>query len=218
MPSVLMVLTSHDRIDDQHATGVWFEEFAVPYRLFREQGYRVIVASTRGGRVPVDPRSAPAHPDTAAREAQLVLERSLPLAEMNAGEFDAVFFPGGHGTMYDLPENPLVTRLLERFALDDKVIAAVCHGPAALVGPTRADGRPLVEGRSMAAFTNAEERAVELAARMPFLLETRLKDLGAHLRIASEWSDNVVVDGRLVTGQNPQSSATAARKVIELLA
>jgi putative intracellular protease/amidase len=216
--SVLMVLTSHDRIDDQHATGVWFEEFAVPYRLFRAQGYRVTVASTRGGRVPVDPRSAPDHPDTAAREALLALERSTALAAVKEADFDAVFFPGGHGTMYDLPENPEVTHLVERFAIEDKVIAAVCHGPAALVGPTRRDGRPLVEGRHIAAFTNAEERAVELEQRMPFLLETRLKDLGAQVDVAPPWSDQVVVDGHLITGQNPQSSGSAARKVIELLA
>lgn len=215
--SILMVLTSHDRIDDKHATGVWFEEFAVPYRLFREQGYRVSVASTRGGRVPIDPRSRPEHPDTAAREALLALERTISLAEMEGADFDALFFPGGHGTLYDLPENPRVTRLVERFAVDDKIIAAVCHGPAALIGPTRKDGRPLVEGRSVAAFTNEEERAVELDQRVPFLLETSLKDLGAAVNVAPPWTDNVVVDGRLVTGQNPQSSGTAAKKVIELL-
>jgi putative intracellular protease/amidase len=168
--------------------------------------------------VPIDPRSQPEHPDTAAREALLALERSVPLAEVDAGDFDAAFFPGGHGTMYDLPENPLVTRLVERLALEDKIIAAVCHGPAALIGPTRADGRPWVEGRHLAAFTNEEERAVNLEQRMPFLLETRLKDLGAELKIAPQWSNNVVVDGHLITGQNPQSSGTAAKKVIELLA
>ena len=216
--AVLMVLTSHDRIDDQHATGVWFEEFAVPYRMFRDNSFRVIVASTRGGMVPLDPRSRPNQPDAAAREALLILERSVPLATVNPEDFDAVFFPGGHGTMYDLPENPEVTRLVERFSMDNKVIAAVCHGPAALVGPTRADGHPLVEGRHLTAFTNAEERDVDLEQRMPFLLETKLKDLGAQVEVAPRWADHVVVDGHLITGQNPQSSGSAARKIIEMLA
>jgi putative intracellular protease/amidase len=160
----------------------------------------------------------PVDPDTPAREALLALERSVALSEVTAEEFDAVFFPGGHGTMYDFPENPQVTRLVEQFAMAGKVIAAVCHGPAALIGPTKVDGRPLVEGRRLAAFTNEEERAVDLLQRMPFLLETSLKDLGAEMQIAPQWSDNVVVDGHLITGQNPQSSGTAARKVIELLA
>lgn len=214
--SVLMVLTSHDRIDDEHETGVWFEEFAAPYQLFSEAGYAVTVASTKGGPVPVDPRSFPETPTDAERKALEILGRTVSLREVKE-DFDAVFFPGGHGTMYDLPENPYVTELVERFARDDKVIGAVCHGPAALVGPRRADGTPFVSGRRIAAFTNREEADVGLDRVMPFLLETQLKDMGAQVATADNWADNVVVDGKLVTGQNPQSSAHAAREIIRLL-
>lgn len=214
--SVLMVLTSHDRVDNEHETGVWFEEFAAPYQLFNEAGYEVTVVSTKGGQVPIDPRSYPEAPDDSEKEALDTLQHTLPLAEV-AEDFDAVFFPGGHGTMYDLPENPYVTELVERFARDDKVIGAVCHGPAALVGPRRADGVPFVSGRRIAAFTNREEAEVGLDRVMPFLLETQLKDIGAQVVTADNWDDNVVVDGKLVTGQNPQSSAHAAREIIRLL-
>lgn len=214
--SVLMVLTSHDRIDDEHETGVWLEEFAAPYQLFSEAGYSVTVASTKGGPVPVDPRSFPESPSDIERKALDRLKDTVSLRDV-AGDFDAVFFPGGHGTMYDLPENPYVTELVERFARDDKVIGAVCHGPAALVGPRRADGTPFVSGRRIAAFTNGEEAEVGLDRVMPFLLETQLKDMGAQVATDHNWADNVVVDGKLVTGQNPQSSAHAAREIIRLL-
>lgn len=217
--SVLMVLTSHDRVDNEHETGVWFEEFAAPYQLFNEAGYEVTVASTKGGRVPIDPRSLPENPTGADRQAKDILEHTAPLSEFSGStrDFDAVFFPGGHGTMYDLPENPYVTEVVERFAHDDKVIGAVCHGPAALVGPRRADGVPFVSGRRIAAFTNREEAEVGLDRVMPFLLETQLKDIGAQVVDAPPWADNVVVDGKLVTGQNSQSSAHAAREIIRIL-
>jgi len=214
--SVLMILTSHDRVDDEHETGVWFDEFAAPYQLFNQAGYEVTVASTKGGRVPIDPQSAPQNPTPDERESLQTLEHTLPLAEVE-GDFDAVFFPGGHGTMYDFPENPYVSEWVERLARDDKVIGAVCHGPAALVGPQTADGTPFVSGRRIAAFTNAEEAEVGLDRVMPFLLETQLKDNGARVVSGDPWADNVVVDGKMVTGQNPQSSAHAAREMIRLL-
>lgn len=128
-----------------------------------------------------------------------------------------MFFPGGHGTMFDLPDNPEVQRLVAEFAQADKVLASVCHGPACLVGALLRDGTPVVKGRKVTAFTDDEERAVELDRHMPFLLETRLRELGAVFVPAANWQDNVVVDGKLVTGQNPQSSASAAWAVIELL-
>ncbi|HKJ09257.1 MAG TPA: type 1 glutamine amidotransferase domain-containing protein [Gammaproteobacteria bacterium] len=215
---VLMVLTSHDRIDDEHPTGLWFEEFAVPYQRFRGHGYGVAVASIRGGAVPIDPRSMPEDPDAPGTRLSLdALDKTLALPGVELDAFDAVFFPGGHGTMYDLPGDPAVARLISTFAEQDKVVAAVCHGPAAFVAATRSDGAPFLTGRRVAAFTNAEERAVELDALMPFLLESRLRELGAEVETGPDWSDHVVVDGRLVTGQNPQSSASAAEAVIELL-
>lgn len=217
--SVLMIVTSHGAIDAGHPTGLWFEEFAAPYALFRSRGYAITVASPKGGEAPIDPRSLEDYrptPDNEAARAALRNTRALD-AGVRAAQFDAVFFPGGHGTMFDLPDNAEVQRLVSEFAQEDKVLASVCHGPACLVGARLRDGTALVKGRRVTAFTDAEERAVELDRRMPFLLESRLRELGAQFVPAENWKDNVVVDGRLVTGQNPQSSASAARAVIDLL-
>lgn len=217
--SVLIVVTSHDHLNSEHATGLWFEEFATPYRLFAAQGYEITVASTKGGKAPVDPDSMPAALTPEDREILDLLEHTLPLHEVDEEleVFDAVFFPGGHGTMFDLPDNADVARLLTEFSEEDKIIASVCHGPAALVGARRADGTPLVKGRKVAAFTNEEEAVVELDKIVPFLLESRLRELGAEVDTRPAWSDHVVVDGKLVTGQNPQSSDQTAREVIRLL-
>lgn len=218
-PSVLMVVTSHSRIDQGHPTGLWFEEFAVPYGLFRERGYGITVASPRGGDVPIDPGSMEGVATGPGNElAFAALKDTRPLdASLRADDFDAIFFPGGHGTMFDLPDNPRVQRLVTEFAQRNKVLASVCHGPACLVGALLRDGTPLVKGRRLTAFTDNEERAVELDGKMPFLLETRLRELGAEFVPAENWHDNVVVDGHLVTGQNPQSSAGVAQAVIRLI-
>ena len=217
--SVLMIVTSHGRIDEQHPTGLWFEEFAAPYTLFKQAGYGVAVASPAGGDTPIDPRSLEAYEATPENEAAKAALQQLPgLTEgFTADDYDAVFFPGGHGTMFDLPDNPQVQRLIKEFQVRNKVIAAVCHGPACLVNVALSNGEPLVRGRRVAAFTDSEERAVELDQAMPFLLESRLRQQGAEVVTAQDWQDHVVVDGNLVTGQNPQSSASAARAVLELL-
>jgi putative intracellular protease/amidase len=219
IPSILIVVTSHAAIDDTHPTGLWFEEFAIPYTLFRRQGYVVTAASPRGGETPIDPASLEAYeetPDNAAAKEALRHTRALD-GTVGAADFDAVFFPGGHGTMFDLPDNPEVQRLVAGCVDAGKILAAVCHGPAGLV-KAAVGGVPLVKGRKLAAFTDAEEREVQLDKKMPFLLESRLRELGAEVVTAANWQDNVVVDGRLVTGQNPQSSASAAEAVIRLLA
>ncbi|MGB5607106.1 MAG: type 1 glutamine amidotransferase domain-containing protein [Gammaproteobacteria bacterium] len=219
-PSILMVVTSHNRIDDEHeSTGLWFEEFAVPYRMFTGKGYAIIVASPLGGEAPIDFRSLEGYnpcPENERARAMLRNTRALD-ASFTAADYDAIFFPGGHGTMFDLPDNPEVQRLIGEFARQDKVIASVCHGPACLVGAMLADGTALVKGRKLTAFTNNEEKAVGLDTAMPFLLESRLRELGAEFVPAGDWSDNIVVDGKLVTGQNPQSSGSAAQAVIDLL-
>ncbi|ALP54512.1 glutamine amidotransferase [Candidatus Tenderia electrophaga] len=217
--SILIIVTSHGRIDAQHRTGLWFEEFAAPYTLFKQAGYQVTVASPAGGDTPIDPRSLEGYEATPENEAaQSALQQRPHLDEgFTADDYDAVFFPGGHGTMFDLPDSPQVQRLVKEFFVRNKVIAAVCHGPACLVNVVRKDGEPLVRGKRIAAFTDSEERAVELDQAMPFLLESKLREQGAHVVAAEDWQDNVVVDGNLVTGQNPQSSASAARAVIELL-
>ncbi|PLX84733.1 MAG: glutamine amidotransferase [Desulfuromonas sp.] len=216
--SILFVVTNCDRIDSDHPTGLWLEEFAVPFEAFREAGFDVEVASPGGGSAPIDPRSTPPEEQkeqwAAARKA---LEKTRPLNRVDSAPFEALFLPGGHGTMFDLPECKALQRLLETFEGQEKVIAAVCHGPAGLVGALGKDGRPLVAGRTLTAFTDAEEKTVELDGLMPFLLESRLRELGAKFVTGSNWQDHVERDGNLITGQNPQSSASTARAVLELL-
>lgn len=217
--SILIIVTSHDQIDEQHRTGLWFEEFAVPYSLFKQQGYEVTVASPRGGDTPIDPQSLENYEATPENEAaKTALKQLPPLNEqLSADDFDVVFFPGGHGTMFDLPDNTQVQRLIKAFHEQGKVIAAVCHGPACLVNVELNNGAPLVQGKHVTAFTDSEEHAVELDQAMPFLLQTKLQKQGARFESAADWQDNVVVDGLLVTGQNPQSSASTASAVIKLL-
>jgi putative intracellular protease/amidase len=218
IPSILIVVTSHAAIDDTHPTGLWFEEFATPYTLFRRQGYLVTVASPRGGETPIDPASLDADeetPDHAAAKEALRQTRALD-GSVQAADFDAVFFPGGHGTMFDLPGNPEVQRLVVDCLDGGRILAAVCHGPACLVNAV-VQGAPLVKGRKLTAFTDAEEREVQLDRKMPFLLESRLRELGAKVVTAANWQDHVVVYDRLVTGQNPQSSGSTARAIIRLL-
>ncbi|QBQ55028.1 type 1 glutamine amidotransferase domain-containing protein [Nitrosococcus wardiae] len=217
--SILMVVTSHDAIDRKHPTGLWFEEFSVPYTLFRNQGYAITVASPKGGDAPIDPRSLEEYEATVANEAaRTALKGTRRLdSSLQTADFDALFFCGGHGTMFDLPDNADVQRWVAEFVRADKVLASVCHGPACLVGASLRDGTPVVKGRRVTSFTDQEERAVALDRHMPFLLESRLRELGAEFVPAANWQDNVVVDGNLITGQNPQSSASAARAVIWLL-
>ncbi len=215
--TILMVVTSHDRIDEAHSTGLWLEEFAEPYELFVAAGHQVTVASPKGGAAPVDPRSA-GDTERFAADTVAVLQQTVPLASLDPAGFDAVFFPGGHGTMFDFPDDPAVVRTVNHAIAADLPLALVCHGPAALVGAVKPDGSPAVAGRLVTGFTNAEEEAVELTDAMPFLLETRLAELGATFVGEANFVEHVVVDGNLVTGQNPASSAAAARALLERLA
>ena len=218
MKQVLIIVTSASELSPGEATGVWLEEFAVPYLAFTGQGFNVNVASIRGGRAPIDPRSEPS-PEmrTAWKPAIEALENTASLGSLDPADFDAVFLPGGHGTMIDFPESDELQLLLRGFAEGDKVIAAVCHGPASLANVTMADGRPLVAGKVLTGFTNQEESAAGLSDSMPFLLESRLRDQGAQFIAKPEWSDHVEVDGRLITGQNPQSTRRIAQTLIEAL-
>ena len=215
--NILMVVTNQDEIDASHPTGLWFEEFAVPYQAFRQGGLGVTVASPAGGRAPIDPRSTPdAEQAEKHAEALQALENTQPLHSVEADDYDAIFFPGGHGAMFDMPD-AAVGRVVGHFADAGKVVAALCHGPAALVTATRSDGTPVVKGYKVTGFTNEEERAVQLDQLVPFLLETRLRELGAEYVPSPMWNDHVVVDGNLITGQNPRSSASTAQAVIEAL-
>ncbi len=215
---ILLVVTGHDHVDATHRTGVWFEEFADPYRMFQAQGLDITIASPRGGSVPLDPRSEPKGKEIEkTAEARAALQQTIALSEISADQFDAVYIPGGHGAMFDLSEDGTLEHLLGDFARQDKVIASVCHGLAGLVKARRVDGAPLVAGKTITSFTNSEERLGGLDPLMPFLLESRLRELGANFVVQPNWSDHIERDGKLITGQNPQSSRSLAQAIIEAL-
>jgi putative intracellular protease/amidase len=215
--SILMVVTSHSYIDNDHPTGIWLEEFALPYELFTAAGHHVTVASPRGGKAPLDPGSTAEAESTYQPETLFALEDTIGLAGLDLNAFDAVFFPGGHGTMFDLPDNEAVAAAASYFIANDKPSAFICHGPAALVNATLPDGTPVVAGRTVTGFTNAEEDAVQLTDKMPFLLETKLKELGAEFRGVDNFAEHIITDGNLITGQNPASSKAAAQALLKQL-
>lgn len=215
---ILMVVTTADKMNEDHKTGIWLSEFGEAYVEFANQGYEITVASPQGGKAPIDDRSLEGEVSKEILDTAQYLENTLKLDIIeDATQFDAVFLPGGHGTMFDLPNNKKLGELIRTAYENNKVVAAVCHGPAGLVGVSLSDGTPLVKGKTVAAFTNAEERETTLDRFMPFLLETRLRDLGANVVTASNWADNVQATDNLITGQNPQSTTSVAKKVIKQL-
>lgn len=215
---LLMLVTSASQMGQGQQTGLWLEEFAVPYLLFREQGIPLVVASPRGGKIPVDPNSIPDDDQKESwTDAIAALEDTMALESVWEDAFSGVFVPGGHGAMFDMPDNSLVAAVMERTWNAGGLLAAVCHGPAALVGVRNEDGTPLVQNRTVACFTNDEEREVGLDDVMPFLLASRLEELGAKLDLADKFVAHAVTDGKLVTGQNPQSSDVVAQAVIASL-
>jgi putative intracellular protease/amidase len=225
-PHILVVLTSHDTLGRTgEKTGFWLEEFASPYYVFKDAGAAITLASIKGGQPPIDPKSSLPEWQTDAtrrfnadREGLAALAATGKVADLDASGYDMIFFPGGHGPMWDYPGNEALAHLIEAFDEEEKIVAAVCHGPVALVSAKRADGKPLVAGRKVSAFTNGEEAAVGLTDVVPFLLEDRLRDLGAVIQNGADFTVNVVADGNLVTGQNPQSSEEAAHVVLRLFA
>lgn len=222
---ILMVLTSHDRLGDTgKKTGFWLEEFAAPYYVFKDAGATLTLASPSGGQPPLDPKSDAPEAQTPATErfrndpdAQKALAQTRPLADVREDEFDAVFYPGGHGPLWDLAEDSASIDLLEAFDRADKPMGLVCHAPAALRRVRDADGQPLVQGRSVTGFSNSEEAGVELTDVVPFLLEDEMRKLGAIYEKGPDWSSHVVIDRQLVTGQNPASSEAAAKALVRLL-
>lgn len=222
---ILMVLTSHDRLGDTgKPTGFWLEEFAAPWYVFQDAGAEVSLASPAGGQPPIDPISDTDDAQTPATErfkqdsdAQHALANTARLAEMRAEDFDALFYPGGHGPLWDLAEDPASIDLIETFARQDKIIGAVCHAPGVLRHVRTPEGTPWVAGRRMTGFTNSEEQAVGLTDIVPFLVEDMLQDNGAEFSRGDDWASHVITDGRLVTGQNPASSEATARSVLDLL-
>ncbi|ELK47504.1 type 1 glutamine amidotransferase domain-containing protein [Halobacillus sp. ACCC02827] len=214
---VLMIVTNHDQITEGKTTGIWLSEFGEAYNEFKKQGYEVTVASPKGGLSPVDPASVSEDEPQEILDTKPHLEDTLPLSDVEADGFDAVFLPGGHGTMFDFPDNEKLQQLLRSFYESDKTVAAVCHGPAGLVGATLSSGEPLVKGKRVSAFTDAEEADTTLDAYMPFLLESKLNELGATVLTGPNWSTHVEVDGNLITGQNPQSTEAVAKEVVKHL-
>jgi putative intracellular protease/amidase len=217
IPDILIVVTSNGRVGDQE-TGLWLEELEKPYRIFREHGFGITIASTEGGEVPLDPNSLSGHgEDVPGKEMMALLKKTARLSEVDANTYDALFFPGGHGTMGDLPQDESVASAVGRFIEEGKIVAAVCHGPAALVGARLSDNSPAVKGRKLTSFTDNEEREMGLEEKVPFLLQSKLSDLGASFEEAPNWSDHVVVDENLITGQNPQSAESIALEVVKSL-
>jgi len=212
--AVLVIVTSHDRVADGMRTGVWLEEFAIPYERFLAKGYAVTIASPAGGETPIDARSLKSINTEKHAGAIDALMMTTALAEVDPDGFDAVFVPGGHGPMFDLANNPRVAAVIASFFEAGKPVASLCHGPACLVGVKLADGRALVDGRRLTAFSDAEERQAGLDVHMPFLLESALRKAGARYEAAEAWQKKVVVDHQLITGQNPASSAEVAENLI----
>ncbi len=220
MSKILIVTTSHNRFgkDDSHPTGVWFEEFAVPYIEFSQSGVEITISSPQGGTIPIDPRSLPTpEQEKLWQPALIAAQHTIKLSEVQSTDFDAIFLPGGHGPMFDLPDNLELQKLLREFEEQGKIISAVCHGPAGLVGATLADGTPLVRGKIVTAYTNVEEVAAKLDQDVPFSLEDRLRELGAEFIAHPPKADHVERDGKLITGQNPNSSASIAQWVLATL-
>jgi len=219
---ILMVLTSHDQLGNTGLkTGFWLEEFAAPYYVFKDAKADITIASPRGGQPPLDPKSDEPDFQTAATArfkedagAQAALASSLKLADISADDFDAVFYPGGHGPLWDLCEDRDSVALIERMSVAGKMVAAVCHAPAVFRLARGPDGSALVEGKSVTGFSNSEEAAVELTDIVPFLLENELLMLGANYSKSADWYPYVVTDGNLITGQNPASSAAVAEALL----
>jgi len=222
---LLMVLTSHDQLGDTgRKTGFWLEEFAAPYFVFRDAGVELTLASPRGGQPPVDPKSDVPENQTPAmarfkedKTAQKALSQTAKLADMKTEDFDTIFYVGGHGPMWDLAESSVSIALLESFYNSDKPIALVCHSPGVLRHVIY-KGAPLVKGKRVTGFTNEEEAEVQLTEVVPFLVEDELTRLGAIFEKVPNWQPFSIVDGRLITGQNPASSTSAAQALLKFFA
>lgn len=223
--TILMVLTSQSVMEGSgRATGWWLEEMAAPYKIFRDAGFDVMVASLQGGAAPLDPVSASKEYQTPFSrwfeknaEAQQAVTETVALANVKADDFDALFFPGGHGPLYDLAESDECARLIEEFYNVGKVVGAVCHGPAALRKARNMDGEPLVKGKRITAFSNSEEQAVGLEHVVPYLLESSLRKLGAVFQKGKDFTPYVEEDDNLLTGQNPMSSQLLAELFVKKL-
>lgn len=222
---ILFVLTSHDQLGDTgKKTGFWVEEFAAPYYALLDKGAEITVATPKGGQAPIDPSSDTEDSQTKDtkrfkedKEAQEVIANTKVLADVNANDFDAVFYPGGHGPLWDLANDLTSVKLIEAFNEQEKPIAFVCHAPAALKRVSGTDGKPLVKGKKVTGFTNSEEEAVQLTEIVPFLVEDMLQENGGIYSKKEDWAAYAVQEGNLITGQNPASSELVAEKLLAAL-
>jgi putative intracellular protease/amidase len=222
---ILMVLTSHDQLGNTgKKTGFWLEEFAAPYYAFKDAGAQLTLASPKGGQPPLDPKSDEPDAQTEATErfrkdsaAQSALASTVLLSSVKAGDYDAIFYPGGHGPLWDLAEDKHSVALIEAFYNAGKPVAAVCHAPGVLRHARSADGQPLVKGKQVTGFTNSEEDAVQLTDVVPFLVEDELKAKGGIFSKGPDWASHVLTDGLLLTGQNPASSQATAEALLAKL-
>ncbi len=222
---ILIVLTSHSALGNTgEKTGFWVEEFANPYYFLADAGADITIASPKGGQPPVDPKSETADTQTASTERyykdNVLLDKvahSLKLSDVKEKDYDAVFYPGGHGPLWDLATDKISIKLIEDFYNHQKPIAFVCHAPAALINTKAENGQPLVKGKNLTGFSNTEEEAVKLTEVVPFLLEDELKKQGAHYFKDKDWTSFVKQDGLLITGQNPTSSEAVAKLLLHTL-
>ncbi|MEH0155422.1 type 1 glutamine amidotransferase domain-containing protein [Limibacter armeniacum] len=221
---VLFVLTSHEKLGNTgEKTGFWVEEFAAPYYVLTDAGVDVTLASPKGGQPPIDPKSETEDFSTPAtkrfdsdKETKEKLAHTFKLRDVKESNYDAIFYPGGHGPLWDLHSDQDSINLIEDFYSNGKPVAAVCHAPTVLLN-VDIDGKPLVNGKNVTGFANTEEEAVQLINVVPHLVEDQLKEKGGHYSKGDDWGVHVVVDGLLITGQNPASSEEAAKKLLELL-
>jgi len=222
---ILMVLTSHDQLGNTgKKTGFWLEEFAAPYYAFKDAGADITLVSPLGGQPPLDPKSDEPDSQTEATRrfkadtaAQAALANTGKLADVSGDDFDALFYPGGHGPLWDLAEDPHSIKLIEAMAAAGKAVSAVCHAPGVLRHAKAPDGSPLVQGKKVTGFSNTEEAAVQLTDIVPFLVQDMLVKHGGHYSKGADWAPYVVIDGHLITGQNPASSEPAALAVLQQL-
>ena len=223
--NVLVILTSHDELGDTgEKTGFWLEEFTTPYYYLKDAGVHVTLASPKGGKPPLDPKSytPEAQTDSTRRfdsdpAAQNELANTVTLADLNVDQFDAVFYPGGHGPLWDLRSDADSIALIESFVAAGKPVAAVCHAPAVLLNAKGANGEPLVKGKQVTGFSNTEEAAVQLSDVVPYLLEDELVAMGGLYRKVDDWGPLAVVDGLIITGQNPGSSEAVAEALVKAI-
>jgi len=224
MTRILFITTSVDRIDENWQSGIWFEELSTPYYMFEAEGIQMDIASPFGGSVPFDPLALTDEHITesverfnADEEAMQKLENSLTLSDIDFNEYDGIFFPGGHAASVDLPNNEDLAIKLGEFFDSGKPIAALCHGPAGLLKARRADGESIVFDKEITSFSNAEEEELEVANRLPILLESRFEEIGAEYICDEPFTDHSIMDGNIITGQNPQSTVSTAKLFLKLL-